>query len=291
MSGAILLVGTISNVASTIERELKVILRALGSFKNIEIFLVESDSSDNTLEVLRKIQKKDSRLTFISKGHLRQQFPNRIERIAYCREVYVEFVKSNYQARRWSFVAVADIDGMNFKLSKKGIKSCFDAKLEWDGMMANQRYGYYDIYALRADGWVNYDCFSRLQELKNSVSPPKMGKLKIINFIKLYIHFDNLRRIAIYKNMRILRSKNGFVPVISAFGGFAIYKTDVLLTSSYKSNDYQHSEHVNFHSLNSSKRRRFFINPSLINNNFNVYNINKHGAIRILREMKKRLKF
>lgn len=291
MSGGILLVGTISSVASTIERELKVILRALNSFKNIEIFLVESDSSDNTLEVLRKIQKKDSRLIFISKGHLRQQFSNRIERIAYCREVYVEFIKSNYQARKWSFVAVADIDGMNFKLSKKGIQSCLDAKLEWDGMMANQRYGYYDIYALRADGWVENDCFSRLQELKNSVAPPKMSKLKIINFIKLYIHFDNLRKIAIYRNMKVLRIKNGLVPVISAFGGFAIYRTDVFLTSSYKSNDYHQSEHVNFHLLNSSKHRRFFINPSLINNNFNEYNLNKHGAIRILREIKKRLKF
>ena len=169
MSGGILLVGTISNVASTIERELKVILRALGSFKNIEIFLVESDSSDNTLEVLRKIQKKDSRLTFISKGHLRQQFPNRIERIAYCREVYVEFVKNNYQARRWSFIAVADIDGMNFKLSKKGIKSCFDAKLEWDGIMANQRYGYYDIYALRHADWSSCNCSEQQLNLEQNL--------------------------------------------------------------------------------------------------------------------------
>lgn len=291
MRNRILLVGTISNVASTIERELKVILKALNSFKEVEIFLVESDSIDKSLEVLRKIQKEDPRLTFISKGKLSLRFTNRVERIAYCREIYVEFIKDNYQTKKWDFVAVADIDGMNFKLSKKGIESCFKEKQEWDGLMANQRCGYYDIYALRAKGWVEYDCFAELKVLKNSVAPPKLGNSKIINFIKLYIHYDKLRKIAIYRHMKILRARDGLVPVASAFGGFALYKTNVFLTSSYKSNDYLQSEHVNFHMLNSPKNKRFFINPSLINSNFNVYNLNKLSIIRVLRELNKKLKF
>jgi len=290
MRNKILLVGTISNVASTIERELRIIFEALSSFKEIEIFLVESDSIDNTLEILRKLQKKDSRLTFVSKGKLNQLLPNRIERIAYCREVYVEFIKGNHQTKEWDFVAVADIDGMNFKLSKKGIESCFKERLEWDGIMANQKYGYYDIYALRAGGWVEYDCFAELKALKKSVAPPKLGSSKIINFVKLFIHYDKLRKRAIYRHMKILRATDGLIPVTSAFGGFAIYKTEILLTSSYKSNNYHQSEHVNFHSSNSSTQRRFFINPSLINNNFNAYNLNRYGAVRFLREIKKHLK-
>lgn len=287
MQNKILLVGTISNVAKTITKELSIILNALSSFDEIDVFLVESDSTDNTLNILKKIQKKDSRITFISKGNLNQKLPNRVNRIAYCREVYVDYIKNNYQFKKWQYVAVADIDGMNWKLSKKGIESCFNSTRDWDGIMANQRFGYYDIYALRADGWVENDCFLELQAVKNSVPTPKLGKFKIINFIRLYKHYDKFRKITIYKHMRILRRKNGFVPVKSAFGGFAIYKVDVLLNSSYKSNDYCQSEHVNFHLLNASKLRKFFINPALINNNFNLYNLNRFGIIRFLREIKK----
>jgi hypothetical protein len=291
MRHKILLVGIISNVASTIEKELRIVLSALSSFKEINIFLVESDSTDCTLEVLGKLQRLDPRIEVISKGHLSQQLPNRIQRIAYCREIYVEFIKMNYKNKKWEYVAVADLDGMNFKLSKKGVESCFDSNIEWDGMMANQRFGYYDIYALRAAGWVENDCFLELKNLKESTTQPKIGKSKAINFIRLFLYFDNLRKVTIYKKMKILRKRNGFVPVKSAFGGFAIYKTKVFLNSSYESNNYNQSEHVNFHLLNSSKNKRFFINPSLINSNLNVYNLNKIRLIRFLREIKKYLNF
>ena len=287
MSGGILLVGTISNVDSTIERELKVILRALGSFKNIEIFLVESDSSDNTLEVLRKIQKKDSRLTFISKGHLRQHFPNRIERIAYCRNVYVEFIKKNLQEYHWQYVAVADLDGMNKRLRRKAIDSCFKTDIKWDGIMANQKYGYYDIYALRAEKWVETDCFSELQKLKNSSPQPKVYQNSIVNFIINFNHFDNLRDIAIFSKMRVIPRTNAPIKVESAFGGFAIYKSSVFLKSDYESLNYKESEHVEFHRKLIKIGFNFFIKPDLINNNFNSYNISKFKAIRFLLELRK----
>ena len=52
MLSNILLVGTVSNVAKTIEKELETVIKALGCFDKIEIFLVESDSSDNrTIQV------------------------------------------------------------------------------------------------------------------------------------------------------------------------------------------------------------------------------------------------
>jgi hypothetical protein len=95
----------------------------------------------------------------MSKGKLSEILPNRIERIAFCRNVYVDFIRNNYKKYLWGHVAVADLDGMNFIINKKGIDSCFKVNKKWDGLMANQPYGYYDIYALRASGWVEYDCF------------------------------------------------------------------------------------------------------------------------------------
>ena len=45
MNKKILLVGTVSNVAKTIEKELKIVLKALSIFDSVEVFLVESDGS------------------------------------------------------------------------------------------------------------------------------------------------------------------------------------------------------------------------------------------------------
>ena len=83
MLNNILLVGTVSNVAKTIEKELRTVLKALESFDKIEIFLVESDSNDNTVEILKSIQEGNKNFTFVTKGHLSNRYPNRIARIAY----------------------------------------------------------------------------------------------------------------------------------------------------------------------------------------------------------------
>ena len=95
MRSNILLVGTVSNVAKTIEKELETVIKALDFFDKIEIFLVESDSSDNSVEILKRIQQGNKNFTFVTKGHLSNRYPNRIARIAYCRNIYVEFIKKN----------------------------------------------------------------------------------------------------------------------------------------------------------------------------------------------------
>jgi hypothetical protein len=169
MDRKLLLVGVISNVSKTIEKELRIVLKSLSSFDDITIFLVESDSNDETVQILKNIQSTTQNFSFVSKGKLSKILPNRIERIAFCRNVYVDFIRNNYKKYLWGHVAVADLDGMNFKINKKGIDSCFKVNKKWDGLMANQPYGYYDIYALRASGWVEYDCFLELSKVRKKV--------------------------------------------------------------------------------------------------------------------------
>jgi glycosyltransferase involved in cell wall biosynthesis len=287
MLNNILLVGTVSNVAKTIEKELRTVLKALESFDKIEIFLVESDSNDNSVDILKRIQEDNKNFTFVTKGHLSNRYPNRIARIAYCRNIYVQFVKENFDESRWQYVAVADLDGMNKKLTRNAIDTCFKTDIKWDGIMANQKYGYYDIYALRALNWVETDCFSELQKLKDMSPNPKVSQNSLVNFITNFNHFDNLREIAIFSKMRTIARKNPLIKVESAFGGFAIYKSNVFLNSNYESSKYEESEHVEFHRKLKKNGYNFFINPDLINNNFNSYNISKFKAVRFLRELRK----
>jgi hypothetical protein len=290
MNKKILLVGTVSNVAKTIEKELKVVLKALSVFDSVQVFLVESDSTDETVKILDKIALKNKNFEFIAMEKLKNRYPNRIARIAYCRDIYVKYIRDNNVIGKWDYVAVADLDGMNFKLRKNGIKSCFETNIDWDGVMANQKFGYYDIYALRAPGWVEEDCFISMSRNKKMSKQPNISNISFINFLVQFNYFDKFRKKYIYDQMKIIKNGNLFIKVDSAFGGFAIYKPIVFLNSLYSTNQATQSEHVYFHKTSDNANRSFYINPELINNWFNSYNVNKFYFIRFIREFVKLIK-
>jgi glycosyltransferase involved in cell wall biosynthesis len=287
MNKKILLAGTVSNVAKTIEKELRVVLKALSVFDFVEVFLVESDSTDETVKILEKVASNNNNFKFIAMGMLKDKYPHRITRIAYCRNIYIKYIRDNNAISKWDYVAVADLDGMNFKLKKKGIQSCFETNIDWDGIMANQRFGYYDLYALRASDWVEGDCFEELEIVKKNTTPPKQSRYKCLNFFRNFRHFDKLRKLLIYDRMKVLPKKSGFIKVQSAFGGFAIYKSDIFLVNNYDTNSKVKivSEHINFNT--NLAGMKFYINPQLINNNLNIYNINKIQILRFGRELRK----
>jgi len=289
MYGKILLVGTVSNVAKTIDKELKIVFKALSIFDSVDIFLVESDSNDATTISLNNTKFSNLNFQFMSFGTLRGKYPNRIERIAFCRNVYVKYIQANYKKNKWDYIAVADLDGMNLNLSKKAIKSCFEFNTKWDGMMANQKFGYYDIYALRAKEWVEEDCFLAMSHARKIKPKPKLFTFSFLNFIIQFIHFDKLRQTYIYDKMKILKLNSDLIRVQSAFGGFAIYRPYVFVGQYYKTSDLVESEHVYFHRTGNNRNRNFYINPRLINNYMNTYNINRLTIIRFLRELKKYL--
>ena len=89
MNGKILLVGTVSNVSRTIQKELRVVLKALSYFESIDVYLIESDSTDNTINLLKKIKLASGNINFISMGSLKIALPDRVTRIAYCINIYV----------------------------------------------------------------------------------------------------------------------------------------------------------------------------------------------------------
>ena len=287
MDKRILLVGTVSNVAKTIEKELRIVCKALSVFDYVKIYLVESDSTDNTVEILEKIKLANAYFDFTSLGILKEKLPHRIERIAYCRNYYVEYFRTNHQTSNFDYVAVADLDGMNFRINKRGIKSCFDSNIQWSGMMANQKFGYYDIYALRAPGWVESDCFNDLRKAKEFSVPPKLSKWSLLNFLIQFKYHDRFRKSYIYDKMKRIKFKNDLIKVDSAFGGFAIYKPEVFLRSFYGNSKSFESEHVDFHKNLENIENAFYINPKLINSGFNFYNTNKLLIVRFLRELKK----
>jgi hypothetical protein len=282
----ILLVGTVSNVEKNLKYDLVKVLNALSGFKEISVFLVESDSTDQTSKLLSNFASQIPNFSFLSLGNLKPSIPDRIDRIRFCRNQYISYIRKIPNSKLPKYIAVADLDGMNKALSKKALVSCFNRN-DWDVVLSNQKFGYYDIFALRHKKWQPNDCFTELEELKRKIPLRNSNKPNLISKIRLNLAYDRARNKAIYSKMIRIRSNSPWIQVNSGFGGFAIYKSQLFLQHDYSANSAltKESEHVALHNKIVSSGGKIFINPALINSNFNTYNINRVFVIREIRRL------
>jgi hypothetical protein len=252
----------------------------------IDTYLVESDSSDTTPEVLMRTQATYPDFSFLSLGTLRTTIPDRVERIRFCRNVYVRFIVENFNLRRWDYVVVADLDGMNGALNLGSVRSCF-SNLDWDCCLSNQTGGYYDIYALRHRTWQPGNCFVELEKLRAKYQNHQKSRSNLVNKLYSTLSDDFAKKKAIYAQMWRIPKQSPWMEVDSGFGGLAIYKTSVFMKFDYSKIDKgsRDSEHVDLHRKMRAENNKIFINPRFINARWNTYNINRFFLIRQVRRM------
>jgi len=279
----IVVVGTIRDVAKSIEKNLQIINKSLSDFKSINYFLVESDSSDATLEEIKKLKLKYN-IDVATLGKLVTIYPDRIERIRYCRNVYVKHLREFAQKNEFQYVLVLDLDGIAKKVSKKGIRSCFNKEIYWDACFSNQLPFYHDIYALRAEGWNNSDPFKEIEESKKQIQG--LRGIQLVCWIK-----ENLiRQKILYAKMQLIYPWQKWIEVKSAFGGLAIYKAEIFLDFDYEydsDSEYNTCEHVTLNEKLFKRGKKLYINPHLVTSYFNPYSLNKFILIRFLRYLKR----
>ena len=286
MSTCILL-GTVCNVSDKIESDIKTVLNSLSHFSEVRVFLVESDSSDSTIKVLESIKEKNSKFTYVSLGQLKNQITDRIERIRFSRNEYVRFIRSLSSAELPDYVVVADLDGMNGKLTKSAIASCF-VRQDWDAVFSNQRGGYYDILALRHAVWQPMDYNEELAWYRSLVIPKRAKYPKFYELLRLRLNYDRARQLAIYRKMLRLSPSHSWIEVDSAFGGIGIYKSEVFLNYDYsldRNSGQGISEHVTLHAKMRADGLKLYVNPSFINGNWNTYNVNRFLVVRQARQL------
>jgi hypothetical protein len=278
---SVLVVGTVRNVENTVTREINKCLHALNGFKTIKFFLVESDSTDNTLLKLEILKNTLSNFSFLSLGELEQQIPDRLERIRYCRNSYVQYIRTLSKDNRPTYVLVVDLDGMNSALNSKSILSCF-VRNDWDVVVANQTFGYYDILALRHPTWQKNDWSEEYRDEKK-----KADNLPLNSWfyrIRYYLELDKIKHRVLYSKMVRINKKDPWIEIESGYGGAAIYKTKVFLKYDYsKEFTIIEADSVSLHRKLLRDNGKIFINPSFINSHFNTYNLNRYFIIRIIR--------
>jgi len=273
-SDRILVCGLVRDVQHSICHEISRLSQSLKGFSGVHFYLVESDSKDCTLEELEKLRNSSIKLDFVSLGVLATAIPDRVERIRHCRNKYIEFIRVN--SEKFDYVLVADLDGINSRLSRRALETSFTGNVNWDMCAANQIGGYYDIYALRAKGWCESDYQKEIEDKSEGLNPRQLFQL---------------RTELIYDRMRKISRKSSWIPVDSAFGGLAVYKTEMFLRADYtpiEDSASRQCEHVDFNLKLRKMGYRLFINPALINSHWNTYNINRFKIIRRVRGFKRR---
>lgn len=253
-----LIAGLARNCAAGLRATLPRLSRLAASFEETRFVIVTNDSVDETEPVLKAWAAGRTDTEIIVIWGLRYRAWSRTHRLAICREAYLSVLERDRAAGKpHDFLVVADLDGPNAHLIDEPDfgDAIAAAPTGWAAVFANARNIYYDIWALRHPTWCPGDCWEpvwgsrwRLFGRKAAVERAK----------QLHIH---ARQISIDSNAPP-------IPVLSAFGGFGLYRTEYLANAHYRGLTPSGSlvcEHVAFHETIRKNGGSLYILPALLN--------------------------
>jgi len=263
-SKTVLVTGLARNTQDHLAVEIRKVYEQLSEiFSAVKFLIVESDSSDKTLDELVKIKTRMHNFDFVSLGQLESSYLDRIERLTKCRNVYVDAIRFNNFYKDTEYIVVLDFDIRNNRLDLSALRFWLTQK-NWAALFANQTGCYYDIYALRKNGWNEIDCFVEYKKLRSHL-PEQLAKKR-----------------AIWSKMIRIPKNSKPIKVESAFGGLAIYRREVFTRYDYQPivNRFEESEHVVLHRKIGGDLGDLLIIPNLTNFSWNPHNLSKYSIFR-----------
>lgn len=258
--------GIARDVAKILPGELNRIEKEMNKvFQPVYFLVIESDSNDDTSKILKDIESKRKNFEYKSLGSIESTLPNRIQRLAFCRNVYVNEIRENKLYKDVDFVAIIDFDIKNNRLRLNQVEKLI-SEHSWSAIFANQTGLYYDIYALRKKGWVENDCFTEYRNLAKSMS------------------LQDAKELAIWSKMRKIKKNSALIPVDSAFGGLGIYRKNIFMKFDYSLSPEQihESEHVSLHKKITDSNGLLFICPNMTNFSWGAYSLSRFKFFRLL---------
>lgn len=234
-----IIVGCARDVAQNWANTEKTLEHIISCVSDYTCIIVESNSSDNTLELIQAWCLKDSRRQVISLGNLEG---TRTERLARCRNEYMERIKDLDDP----YTLMLDLDGI-VQLEpgfKSQLESCLQTP-DWDAISSNRTAVYWDIWALRCKALgIDFDCWEMIENFKPTYAMTRFGLRKV----------DPIRKYMITAAKVI--PPGPWIPVESAFGSLTLYKTDAIRQRRYIGHT---CEHVSF-----NLGLKMFIDPGFI---------------------------
>lgn len=241
----VIFAGTIRNVERYLAKGLSHIDQCGQKFNQYAVVLYENDSVDATRAILQ--QSKKSNYHYLLEDKVSE--PRRTMRIAHGRNRILDKVRELNADNTYDFLIMLDIDDVNDSGKfVQSIESCFLYE-DWDVLTGNQTGTYYDLWALRKEGDLDYDCILKVAE-----SDPKD---EVEAFLKYWKSKDTLHY-----------PQGHLHEVDSAFGGIAIYRLKAVppqcrYVGSYP-NGMEKCEHVDFHTCIKAHGGRMYLNTSFL---------------------------
>ena len=197
--------GPVKNCAPYLNKVLENMEQIGSLFDDYKIIIYYDKSSDNTLEILKKYQLKNPKMLFYVNKN--PPLPFRTHNIAAARNFCLNYVRQNKDY--FPYFIMMDTDDVNCKeLNVEPLRESLKNNL-WDGLSFNTSPNYYDIWGLSI--WPY--CFSYNHFHKN---------------VQFYTIIQN------YVTKKLEKIPKGeMLPVISAFNGFSIYRTNKFLDTFY----------------------------------------------------------
>lgn len=225
--------------------------------------------------MLERLQGSVPGFDAVSLGDQRHELPLRTQRIASCRNEYLQRIETDPRYADVGYVVMADLDGINTLPTPQALASCWEQQ-GWAVCAANQRGPYYDIWALRHPLWSPADCWAQNQFLQSH------GVSSSAAF-----------RSAVQSKMIVIAEDGPWIEVDSAFGGLAIYDRKALTGMRYDGLDdagQEVCEHVGFHRRLRERGHRNHINPRLVNAAYTEHTIRLLPRERLKKAVRTRLR-
>lgn len=241
----IAIVSIARNVEKYLETSLSTFQELETKFKSVKYFIYENDSTDNTVNIIKKWQTSKNNVTFINEKLDTPHMPLstsdiRTSNLANARNKCINYIKSISSSI--DYVIVMDIDFQSFFID--GLLNSFG----WLSIVK-------DISALAGFSFIlkdrnkdtyliNYDCWAYRHNWWTDTYSIGSGLMGWFN------HWIPIVGSPIFQ-------------VNSAFGGSCIYKPEFYINGEYKGYD---CEHVTFHKNLFAKNKNFklFVNPAQI---------------------------
>jgi len=246
---SVAIVGIVRNIEKSIKKDYERFTKAFSRFGNIDFFVVESGSTDNSIPILERLSNEKHNFKYQSLAINNEV--NRTSNMETARNAYLTYLREDSLLSKYQYIVVADFNNLNNKLDKRAVDSCW-SNGSWDVVTANQSGRYYDIWALRHPIWSPNDCWEAL------------------DFYRKYIKFPEEALSYALRTRSIRIPKNAeWIEVDSAFGGLAIYKSELFDSNASYSGltpeGKEVCEHVSFNRQINELKAKIYVNPQLIN--------------------------
>lgn len=241
----IFVAGPIRDCGSDLAARLEGLERALTAIPGAEVhfYLFENDSRDDTAQIAKQFVEKRDGSTLITCSGLNQAIPQREVRLAHCRNALLDKILLSLSAREASELDIYLPVDLDIEMDWPAITASLEAAVIdvqrgiWRAIFPASWPRYYDIHALRCEGWNSQDAWGSVQAARQA---PIKGVLPKWFWVNYFVHAKQIRS-------SNLRSLGRDIRVRSAFGGCGVYRLLDALEHRYLSDSQNPCEHVGFH--------------------------------------------